>query len=1337
MRPPLDVTNALQLIYLYLAASHGHTIRHQQKQNQKLCSQMPHMTCPALPFPPPSPTFWKHRSYASGTLYTVSSDWHIAPAAAAAATICSTVERLAACVNFVVSAAASTSPPFPSASGHHMRYARREHDLDTRRRTRTICPSEMSAFTPRLLRAVEANDILKIRHVIEEAQGQRQLSRNLLSIGLIRACDKDFADVASFLLSKGADPNYASGNKPPALLRAAEYGLARITETLLDHGADIEAREKKRRTSLMTAAWKGHLDIVKLLLARGASLETVDIRGRNVLHNLAADKGDKKTSGKPTNRPRRKWSIDIVHYILGAGINPDEVDALGRTALHWAAVTDNEEMMKLLLTVRFRGESPQARCNARDSRMKTALHLAASHNRCHLLQVLLAHKADVHARSDGGWTALHNACQSGPWSMVKALIDAACDEEERASLINCELLNGRTPLHVAAEFGNQEAAECLLEQPLLKRGVKDRFGTTPLLMAAQHGKTHIAEMLAPWNHIIDLSEDEKDAAKQFMATIVDFGDFRNENRVTRRSVYELLYARDVKDATKHLISTVPKNVKSTKFRWIHLPANNIAWSETLLTKRFLEEGATDIEGYKALESSFSHQHRGQKHHSRFMRPMCQVVQRTTPEGDESGTPAVIVEEADKLSALPGNSTKGKQNEKHTKAPAQTSDAQASAGADTTAAKKHKSGRPPARQDTTETNSTLATSEASMEPKQIKRQETSSTLGSSGAKRGSKNSANRSKKDPSRQQSRGLSLEKSPSRKGVNSACNVFMFMPYLHFETDRRRQEMQRAVENAERLLARQAVSVFADEVLIRAHLTKSSSFLHVRRTLDQFFYHNIDTHSRDCDQVVYRFQKKNKKDEDVDPKIFMVDQLWMWILGKDLVVTSFPQRWRQPRNDPLNVLEGIIEDINSKTREPVQNVYELAISIAGRCYGTFDRHRKGDDDFQFLDMFEASIGAAMDNEASLFQDFSKASRQASEWLHSHKKPNKFAQHLERESKACEHAAKKHPGKGGDLELHLDESDREPQFVDKLLDVGSETDLLAEIKDIRDELDIIRMVLNHQQHLLPDLQRAITNIYKDERSYAQEKKVHKIFGEQEKIIANPLKDIDRMDKQAERIYGSIRDLLDLKQKHANAFEARFARDQAAGTQRQGQTIMVFTIVTIIFLPLSFISSFFAINVDEFPHPYGPNTSQSLHLSYASAYIFGIGLAISLPCVAAALSVDQINRFAAAIKHRVHARWLKMKAKWYPEAVQHELEALSIENSLSVARSLRRSMDVNGNENSGNLNLNGNGHAKKFVSPVRRSVDSTRDDRENGLGIGPGARKKECEDGYTIALHLFD
>ena len=45
-------------------------------------------------------------------------------------------------------------------------------------------------------------------------------------------------------------------------------------------------------------------------------------------------------------------------------------------------------------------------------------------------------------------------------------------------------------------------------------------------------------------------------------------------------------------------------------------------------------------------------------------------------------------------------------------------------------------------------------------------------------------------------------------------------------------------------------------------------------------------------------------------------------------------------------------------------------------------------------------------------------------------------------------------------------------------------------------------------------------------------------------------------------------LLDFKQMHASSIEARFAREQAGLTARQGETIMIFTIVTIVFVCLS-------------------------------------------------------------------------------------------------------------------------------------------------------------------------
>ena len=88
-----------------------------------------------------------------------------------------------------------------------------------------------------------------------------------------------------------------------------------------------------------------------------------------------------------------------------------------------------------------------------------------------------------------------------------------------------------------------------------------------------------------------------------------------------------------------------------------------------------------------------------------------------------------------------------------------------------------------------------------------------------------------------------------------------------------------------------------------------------------------------------------------------------------------------------------------------------------------------------------------------------------------------------------------------------------------------------------------------------------------------------------------------MNSQAIGVYNSVRDLLDLKQKHANAIEARYAREQTDDSSRQGKTLTVFTTVTTIFLPISFLAAFFAISVGSFPHDEKGN--QVLSLGFVS------------------------------------------------------------------------------------------------------------------------------------------
>lgn len=1103
---------------------------------------------------------------------------------------------------------------------------------------------------PRLLKAIEhgkkdPNANTTAIGIIEHAKehGQPHQLDTLLRIGLVRAAEHGNTTIAEYLLSQGAPPDGAIGGRVSPLLKAVAANHVGVVQLLLKYGGNVDAADKQGRTALMTAAWKNHFHVMKELLRCGADVNKKDNTKRNVLHNLAADK-------------HCNWGRDVVEALLATDVAIDGLqgqDELERSPLHWAAVTGKRELCEMLLK---RAKMPRADVDAREIREKTALHLAVAHGREDIVEFLIRCGANVRAKSDGSWTPLHNACEKNNVKILEMLLEAGAE-------VNGKLLNGMTPLHVAAQAGNLDIVKRLLDCKDIKRAVRDNFGITPFLRAAQNRRKDIVQLLAPSNHEETLNEDALGACNGFNATIVDFGNFHNDNKVRKRTVYELLYGKDPVNPRKPAVSILPKDSRATDFRWIHLPANNMAWIEALLTKAFIEEGASDVEGFKALERSFNHQHRGQQIHSHYMRPLCQMTPRAPKNSEESdmsdgaadhGPPQIVVSGA--VTGLGIHTTAGAQDPP--KGPPRRTDTVDTTGTDWTRG--------------SATSGGASSKDNKKDKGKDKPKKSAKWTGGHKGKNNSGADTPTKRPDTSRKSSHPLSNSGhlrhpgSPGRKDPTTVArgNIFTFMPYLHFETDRRRQEMQAAIRRAETLRRRrernegrnirlQRASTY-DEMLLRAHLTSSTVSLHVRRTLDQFFYHNIDTQSRDEDQVVYRYQLRSRlagksslhdANTPFDPKIFMVDQLWLWVLGKELIVTAFPQRWQQPKNDPLNVLDGIIEDINSKTREPVRNVYDLALIITGRCIGVFDRNRM-EEEYQFMDMFESSIGDATEMETKLFREFNIASAQASQWLQHHRRPNRFSRHLEAEGRVIEHQNRhatsphSHAHALSEHPIHEDQYSHEagpvhaPLFVDKLLDIGSETDLLAETKDIRDELAMIAKVLEDQRSVLPDLESAISDIYREAHSPLSD--VKRRFKEQLKTIDTHCKDIERMDKQAERIYLSVTDLLDLKQKHANAFEARFARDQAAGTARQSQTIMVFTIVTIVFLPLSFIASLFTINVREFPHQ-GGGEEPSLPLSWVAKYMFGIGFAISIPLIGIALSLDAIGDTFRELKRRWKGR----------------------------------------------------------------------------------------------------
>ncbi|EPE36766.1 SH3-domain-containing protein [Glarea lozoyensis ATCC 20868] len=172
-----------------------------------------------------------------------------------------------------------------------------------------------------------------------------------------------------------------------------------------------------------------------------------------------------------------------------------------------------------------------------------------------------------------------------------------------------------------------------------------------------------------------------------------------------------------------------------------------------------------------------------------------------------------------------------------------------------------------------------------------------------------------------------------------------------------------------------------------------------------------------------------------------------------------------------------------------------------------------------------------------------------------------------------------------------------------LVDITKETELMKETKDILDELNMISSIFKQQLRIV----KAMAENKADSKNLEQlpsepldpsgTAKGSQIPKEQDNLqddaknsavkytkLHQKLKgreqDIEDLKTEGTRVYKAICDLLDLKQKQASVSEAYSARQEAKESARQGNIILVFTIVTIIFLPLSFIAAIFSMNAKE-------------------------------------------------------------------------------------------------------------------------------------------------------------
>lgn len=200
-------------------------------------------------------------------------------------------------------------------------------------------------------------------------------------------------------------------------------------------------------------------------------------------------------------------------------------DKDGWTPLHYAALNGRKEIVEFLL-------ASHADVNARDNDEETPLFVsldrpevaevllrhganvdarnkkegiaplgrAASEGNQAMVKLLLSYKADIKARDNEEYTALHDAAERGHAELAELLLARGADP-------NARVYDRRTPLHMAAQGGHPTVVRVLLAHGAAV-DAREENGTTPLFDAVMAGDVEIAAMLLSHGARIDLTNND-------------------------------------------------------------------------------------------------------------------------------------------------------------------------------------------------------------------------------------------------------------------------------------------------------------------------------------------------------------------------------------------------------------------------------------------------------------------------------------------------------------------------------------------------------------------------------------------------------------------------------------------------------------------------------------------------------------------------------------------------------------------------------------------------------------------------------------------------------------
>ncbi|KAI5925056.1 hypothetical protein F4810DRAFT_708862 [Camillea tinctor] len=304
---------------------------------------------------------------------------------------------------------------------------------------------------------------------------------------------------------------------------------------------------------------------------------------------------------------------------------------------------------------------------------------------------------------------------------------------------------------------------------------------------------------------------------------------------------------------------------------------------------------------------------------------------------------------------------------------------------------------------------------------------------------------------------------------------------------------------------------------------------------------------TKEAKRVIPKKQLDGKEAMSPEPlkKLLMIHQLWLWKLDDSTVITSLPERWHIGKEDTL------WDTIRQSGIDQLSGPEDLIKHIVFECVTFLDEFREAGLGDHILDIFESAIATLSNEEIICYKNFIDSANSP---------PN--------------------PPTPADVDDGTAAAET-PRTIDE------EIRWIYEIKDIRDELHLLHRIFEAQAQVVDKFAKLFWP------GFAQANTQLRAQFVEDCAVAALMERTGKLDEDAKRTLEALDYLVQVKQAQSSLDEAmatkelnRKSQSEAEKSQKLNNYIVLFTVVTVVFTPLSFMTSLFAVDIDRFPHQDG-------------------------------------------------------------------------------------------------------------------------------------------------------